>query len=299
MTHAAKVLADSISPDGVRLTTLEVTFPRIVLAEYNTHRAFSRNSASSRAIPTEKMLRMVQDNPYVPTHWGKNQKGMQAEEEVTESDARWAETEWRAARDRAVESAQALLGIGIHKQITNRLLEPFMWHTCITTSTEWANWDHLRRNEMAHPEIRLAAERMHEAMEASTPKLINYGAWHLPLLPEFEEVHVDNSIDWVKVSVARCARVSYLTHEGKRDIQADLDLYDRLLTSGHMSPFEHVARPMSDDDLFLRGGIAGSVMDEPEDGYSMARLIYWCGNFRGWVQLRKTIPNEHDILGEA
>lgn len=300
MTHAAKVLADSISPDGVRLTSLEVTFSRIVLAEFNTHRMFSRNSASSRAVPVEKMIKMVRENPYVPTHWGKNQKGMQAEEEVGEPLATSAAKVWLDARDVAVKQAADLLNLGIHKQITNRLLEPFMWHTCIVTATEWDNFFHLRCHPHAHPEIRLAAEEMLLALEASKPRLINYGAWHLPLLPEFEEVHVDNSIDWVKVSVARCARVSYLTHEGKRDIQADLDLYDRLLTSGHMSPFEHVARPAMRTDLpveMLDYVTHGSSYKGIEDNVSNAiRKQFW-GNFRGWVQLRKTIPNEHDILG--
>jgi hypothetical protein len=321
MTHAARILADSISPDGVRLTTLEVTLPRIVLAEFNTHRiirssedvdncndfgsVFSRNSASSRAIPVEKMIRMVQENPYVPGTWGQNQKGMQAGEDLTGQDAEQARLEWLLARDHAVTRAKALLELGVHKQLTNRLLEPFMWHTLIASATEWSNWDHLRRDEKAHPEIKRAADLMFEAREASTPERLDYGDWHLPLIgPEdydlaFESGLVQKADDsdklthaiMVPVSVGRCARVSYLTHDGKRDFDADIRLHDDLLANGHMSPFEHVARPATSDDVVEPGAMISGVVAALR--YTPADL--WFGNFRGWVQYRKTIPYEHDI----
>jgi thymidylate synthase ThyX len=306
MAHSAKIIADSISPDGVHLTTLEVTFPRIVLAEFNTHRMFSRNSASSRAIPVEKMIRMVYENPYVPTHWGKNQKGMQAEEEIDEAGQRRATKDWLRARDHAVDQARELLDRGVHKQITNRLLEPFMWHTCIVTATEWDNFFHLRRHPAAHPEIKLAADRMFEAMAASEPKPVDYDDWHMPFIDHDEafdvEVGADAEYEWRgentrKVSVGRCARVSYLTHDGKRDPAEDIRLHDQLLSSGHMSPFEHVARPMKPEgDEALQGGLAGGSL-EGCGPYEPMRMSYWCGNFRGWVQYRKLIPNERDILG--
>jgi len=281
MSHSAKILADSVSPDGVRLTTLEVTFPRIVLAEFNTHRMLSRNSASSRAIPVEKMIRMVQEHPYVPTHWGKNQKGMQADEEVSPSQQAAAREEWLNARNAAVTSASILSKDGIHKQITNRLLEPFMWHTVIVTATEWLNFFHLRCHRDAHPEIRRAAELMRDAMNRSVQRVVNYGNWHTPLVEPGEAWDLEIAgVDVKKVSTARCARVSYLTHEGKRDPQADVDMCDNKL-SMHMSPFEHVARPVDGKDLDVRHPSIKS---------------FW-GNFRGWVQYRKEIPNEHDVLG--
>jgi len=155
---------------------MEACFPRIVLAEFNTHRWFSRNSASSRAIPVAKMIRMVQDNPYIPTHWGKNQKGMQAEQEVDAQTALLAISDWNTARDYAVHVATHLLELGIHKQITNRLLEPFMFHTVIVTATEWDNYFHLRCHPAAHPDIRKVAELMRDALAASVPKEQNYGA---------------------------------------------------------------------------------------------------------------------------
>jgi len=300
MTHSAKILADSISHDGVRLTTLEVTFPRIVLAEFNTHRVFSRNSASSRAIPVGKMIKMVEENPYIPTHWGKNQKGMQAEEEVDEGAKMAAPRLWLQARDAAVEKAKQLLSLDVHKQITNRLLEPFMWHTVIVTATEWDNFYHLRCNPMAHPEIKLAADLMFDAMEKSTPTALDYGQWHMPLVSnaDFEEMILADPTHptlvqerLCKVSVGRCARVSYLTHDGKRDPQADIELHDRLLEAGHMSPFEHVARPMTSAEQ--RSLTPFGELDR--DGQSDS--IPFSGNFRGWVQYRKTIPHEEDILG--
>ena len=270
--HSAKIIADSISPQKHRLTTMEVVFPRIILAEFNTHRMFSRNSASSRAIPVEKMLTAVMENPYIPIHWGKNQKGMQAEQEVTADEQKLAEQQWLRARDEAVVYTRMLLQIGIHKQITNRLLEPFMWHTVIVTATEWNNFFHLRVNKDAHPEIQKVASLMQEAMQQSTPRKLGYTDWHLPYITEEDRLEFTIE-DCKKASVGKCARVSYLTHDGKRDLIADIELYDRLTVSGHMSPLEHVAKPR-------------------KPGFGLES-----GNFRGWTQLRKLIPHEEDILG--
>lgn len=299
MSFNAKILADSLSPAGVRLTTFEVTFPRPILAEFNTHRMFSRNSASSRAIPVEKMLKMVLEHPYIPTHWGKNQKGMQAEQEVDAQTAEAAERAWLHGRDQAYRAAQMLLGIGIHKQITNRLLEPFMWHTVIVTATEWSNFFNLRDNAQAHPEIQKIARMMRELYESHAPLPVTHGGWHLPLIDVTEPGIVDGTVDPWKVSVARCARVSYLTHEGKRDIQADLDLHDKLLQSGHLSPFEHVARPATENDAERMTVKWCSVECTIGEGYQRPdpRYCGWFGNLRGWVSVRKLIPNEADILG--
>jgi len=303
MTTKARILADSISPEGVRLTTFEVTFPRIILAEVNTHRMLSRNSASSRAIPVEKMLDRVMENPYIPSDWGKNRKGMQAEEQLPEELQALARKEWLLARDKAVEQAQALLDIGLHKQLTNRLLEPFMWHTAILTATEWDNFFHLRNHPAAHPDFRLLAWAMQHLYEKADPERLRHGEWHLPLIDSDDwETHQNEDalasrFDLVKASVGRCARVSYLTHDGKRDIQADIDLHDRLLSSGHLSPFEHVARPERAADRQM-DGFSVRRKTLPHETFGKMRVFdAFYGNFRGWVQYRKTIPNEHDILG--
>lgn len=294
MAYGCRVLRDSVSPDNVRLITLEVTYPRLIHSEVMTHRVFSRNSASSRAIPVEKMLKRVQEDPFVPIHWGKNQKGMSAEVELTKEEQREAELEWLLARDHAVTRAQVLLNIGVHKQVTNRLLEPFLWHTVIVTSTEWPNWDGLRVNKAAQPEIERIARLMLAARQASSPSPVNYGDWHLPLVEPAEAFDLQVVFgmtvqDVVKVSVGRCARVSYLTHDGKRDPRADVELAERLKASGHMSPWEHVARPMTREDAegYLR--VPGVVGIDPLD-IDLRQVP--CGNFHGWVQARKLIPNE-------
>ena len=299
MGYAAKILADSVTHRGHeahRLTTMEVTFPRIVLAEFNTHRMLSRNSASSRAIPVEKRIAMIEADPFVPEAFGKNQKGMQAAETLNADDDVMARAEWQLATLDAVRHAKMLAAIGVHKQLANRLIEPFCWHTVIVSATEWDNYWALRCHPDAQPEIRKVSEMMREVYESSSPKELLPGEWHLPLLQPDEFVLDKNSPEWnepigfactlldtetaKKVSAGRCARVSYLTHDGKRDIKADVELCDRLHRSGHMSPLEHVARPITEDDIRSRG------------------LPSWrpfVGNFCGWVQFRKELPNEDNF----
>jgi len=287
LAYSARVIADSVSEVGYRLTTMEVTFPRMVLAEFNTHRVFSRNSASSRAIPTAKQLERIKSEPFIPIHWGANQAGMQANAELSPDDQEEAKAEWLAARDSAVTHVEKLLKIGLHKQITNRLLEPFMWHTVIVTATEWSNFFALRANPDAQPEIRRAAELMRETMNNSRPQLVKVDEWHLPFIqPDEREWARENIDDAIKVSVGRCARVSYLTHDGKRDHAKDIELYERLTSSGHMSPLEHVATPMSFDAIVTGHNVHGDIfgIENP-----------WSGNFHGWHQFRKTIRNESDF----
>ncbi len=306
MAFAVKVLADSRSPAGYRLTTLETTFPRFILAEFNTHRVFSRNSASSRAIPITKQLRRVLEHPYVPIEFGSNQPGMQAGPPLTGEAELAAESEWLRARDSAVRHVLGLVSnpsevpadadlldylgqiegviqareqrpqwLNVHKQVANRLLEPFMWHTVIVTASDWDNFWNLRCHPDAQPEIRRVATMMRDAVGASSPSDLDWGEWHLPLVGDSDREEAHSEADLIKISAGRCARVSYLTHSGKRDHEADIALHDRLLESGHMSPMEHPARPLDPSDL--------------EKGE-------WSGNFRGWQAYRKLIPNEGNPL---
>jgi thymidylate synthase ThyX len=305
MGFEANVLADSASPAGHRLTTLEATFPRFVLAEFNTHRVFSRNSASSRAIPVAKQLRRVLDDAYVPIEFGSNKPGMQAGPALTGAARDAAEAEWLKARDDAVRhvlglitSPESVAGfanlhaclaatedslkepsaewLNVHKQVANRLLEPFMWHTVIVSSTTWDNFFNLRCHPDAQPEIRLIATKMRDACERSVPTRLELAEWHLPLVGEPEREEASSLEELAKISIGRCARVSYLTHAGTRDPSADVALYDRLLESGHMSPMEHVARPMTAEEL---------------------ERSEWSGNFLGWIAHRKLIPGESNPLG--
>lgn len=281
----AKVVADSISPAGIRLTTMELCFHRFILPEFNTHRMFSRNAASSRAIPTQKLLDQVRDEPAMPMHWGKNQPGMQAREEI--EDNKKAISKWDDAAFNAATLANRLDILGVHKQVTNRLLEPFMWVKVIVTATEWDNFFDLRLHPAAQPEMALLASKMREAMDESNPKWLTNSDWHLPYIKE-EEADVYTNELMRKCSAARCARVSYLNHDNTEpDTDKDIALADRLLKDGHMSPFEHQASPMGSEgsdwyDDWIEKGV--THIDKEHQ--------LWSGNFRGWVQYRQ-------LLGET
>jgi hypothetical protein len=256
------VAVKSIDYVGIRETyDIEVEGPyhNFVANGFIVHN--SRNSASSRAIPTPKLIERVLQDPAVPLEWGKNKAGMSASDVLSADHAQEAELVWLSARDAAVGHAQRLLDLHVHKQELNRLLEPFLWHTVIVSATEWQNFFELRCAPNAQPEIRAAALLMLEAMNASVPQALDYGAWHTPLLQP-DENDLDPEIAR-RISAARCARVSYLTHEGLREIERDLELYDRLRADRHLSPFEHVATPAPDGAFH--------------------------GNVRGWVQFRREI----------
>jgi len=261
---SAKIDLDSANPRGVRLTTLICTFPRMILAEVNTHRRFSRNSASSRAIPVEKMIAAVEEDPFIPTHWTTAGKGMSGGPEVTDpamiEECRFR---WLNSRDRAIRSAESLMQLGLAKQVVNRVLEPFMWHIAIISATEWGNFLALRDHPKSEPHFRDLAHLILEELKASIPIPRETGEWHLPLTHDLHEVPI---ADRVQISTARCARISYLTHDGRRDPDEDLRLYRGLSSDGHWSPFEHPARATNSK--------------------------YRIGNFVGWLQHRKDFPDE-------
>ncbi len=248
MAYHAEVLLDSVNPAGERLTTFVLRFPRFVLSEFNTHRMFSRNASSSRAIPTTRLMQQLREDPVVPVEWGRNKSGMQAHELLDAGAAAAASTEWLLARDAALAHAEALRATGVHKQIVNRVLEPWMWASVIVSSTTYDNFFTLRCHADAQPEIKRIADLMREAFAASTPTPRMAGEWHLPFVgPDDGDLPIEQR---KHVSVARCARVSYVTHLGTRDVDADMQLHQRLLDAGHWSPFEHVAVAASDATRF-------------------------------------------------
>lgn len=259
MSYAAKIIADSTFL-GSRLTTFVATFPRIVLAEFNTHRMFSRNSASSRAIPTERLLTMVDQNPFIPESWGSNQAGMQAGVDLSEMDAAQARMKWLEARDEAVRHVRSLYELKVHKQLANRLLEPWMWTTVIVTSSTYENFFKLRCHPAAQPEIRKIADMMRDLYEGNTPRQLYAEEWHLPLVPlEDQGVEgVSEGHGWeinAMISAARCARVSYTKHEAQKDLDDDMALAKRLSESGHWSPFEHQAKADRSEGCGLGGNL--------------------------------------------
>lgn len=276
-----KVILDSISEihdykfEHKRLTTIVCTYPRFIHSEIMTHRDRARNAASSRAIPWKKMKDMILTTPVIPIYWGAEQSGMQTGgqiENIVE-----AERVWLEARDNAVKSAQSLADLGVHKSICNRLTEPFMWITVVMTATEWKNFFRLRCHPDAEVHFQKIANMIRESLETSIPTKRKCGDWHLPFVDGYD---MDDLLkegftidDLKKISCARTARVSYLTHEGKRNTDKDIELFDRLVQGsgfGHFSPHEHVA--MCSHSPITRSG-----------------------PFIGWQQFRKEFPLENIV----
>lgn len=260
---SAKIIADSVGSYGgaeSRLITIQLRYPRLVHSELMTHRVFSRNASSSRAIPVAKMIEQVRTDPAAPYVWTTNKPGMQGDvvtdpELIAKYDQMWIE-----AANQAADNAEVLMGEGLHKQVVNRILEPFQWISVIVTATEWANWFELRNHKDADPTIKRLAEVMLAAMEASTPRHLEAGEWHLPYVSK-EEKSALPIATLVKISAARCARVSYLTHDGEfPDVDKDIALYERLVGSRplHASPIEHQARVLnvSNDEIGLNGNFS-------------------------------------------
>ena len=277
MSIKAEIIADSISPKGFRLTTFVLEYPRFIHAEVMTHRVFSKNAASSRAIPIEKMIDQVFENPAMPVWWGKNQSGMQAKEELDEYNKSEAIRIWLQARADAIRHTHALSKIGAHKQIANRLLEPWFNIRVILTGTDFGNFFALRAHPDTQPEFQELAYKMLEAYNASTPKEIIEGQWHIPFGDQMDDERVrllsekiqtpENKVK-LMIAVARCARVSYFNFEGKDDYEKDVSTCEKLFGSvpRHLSPAEHVAM--------------------------CTNLEEYYGNFRGWKQYRKFFEDE-------
>lgn len=304
MTYNARVLADSLSPDGFRVTTLEATMPRFILAELNTHRMLSRGTASSRAIPVELRIASISTDLFVPESFGKNRRGMQADEDLEGEYAEMARNAWQAAADDAVKHARTLAAAGAHKQIANRVIEPFVWSTSVITSTEWENWDALRVSKLAQPEMFKIAGIMREVRLASKPIDVGYGAWHLPYVRTDDENHFAAefdmrvlNIDPVRVSVGRCAAVSYNRNSDQTDMRKDEQRTDDLIKNGHMSPLEHALRPMSKEELdaFAHDEYRWNA---PLNKFMWTgRQRHFLGNVEGWVQFRKMVPGEDVYRG--
>lgn len=235
-----EIIADSVNPLGTRLTTWVLTYPRFIHSEFMTHRAFSKNAASSRAIPFAKMVKAVLDNPAFPEHFGGEQKGMEPAADLGRGVVADLKNDWIAARDYAVHVARQMHERGVHKSIPNRLLEPFAHMTVIATATEHENFFALRAHAAAEPTFQVLAFSMLEKYLHSEPAQVGWGGWHLPFGDKMDDAW--DSQARVVVATARCARVSYLNFDGPSDLAKDVQLHDRLADSGHWSPFEHCAQ---------------------------------------------------------
>lgn len=270
----AKIIEDSISYTNKRITTFQLMYPRMIHSELMTHRVFSRNASSSRAIPVKKMIDMVRTEPAMPIHWGKNQPGMQANEQLTGFEGERAKALWLSAACNAADIAERMDKLGLHKQVANRILEPFQHIHVVLTATEFSNWFDLRAHPDAQPEIQELAIQMRALIGESIPYVLKKGEWHLPYVTREERndqffkdpAHIE---DLRKISAARCCRVSYLKHDGTvATIHNDIELCNKLAGSIpiHASPFEHQATPL----------------DDPNEH---------SGNFIGWKQYRKDIED--------
>lgn len=255
-----QILADSISPEGKRLTTFQLKFWRAILPEITRHRVFSFCVRSSRANPTINLINQVKNTPYGPSHWGMNQKGMVADNELTGKALELAQYTWKIAAKTMADCAESLKDVEVHKQVVNRLLEPFTYSDMVLAGTDFDNFFDLREAPDAQPEIRELAIAMHKALDASTPIELKEGEWHLPYISA-EDRNKANTDVLCKVSCARCARVSYKAFDGSSSIDKDLALFNRLKDSKHWSPMEFVATP------------SGSNYKE--------------SNYKGWNQYRR------------
>jgi thymidylate synthase ThyX len=302
VTITAQIIADSVSPAGKRITTMQLRYPRFIHAEFMTHRAFSRNASSSRAIPVAKMIEDLRRDPAMPIYWGSNKPGMQAGAELEKDDRVSARLHWLDGMEEAIERAEHMIGLGLHKQIANRILEPWAHINVVVTATEWANFFNLRCHPDAQPEIQELARQMEHQRLWSTPSLVVAGQWHLPYVDmqaDWEAAikylsigritrdrpHVDEIFNVLrKVSTARCARVSYLTHDGRKTgLEEDIELHNRLVIQEplHASPAEHQATP---DEVFTYTA---------QDGGPAWKHPELHGNLVGWCQYRKCLPGEY------
>ena len=259
---SVELLADSASLTS-RLTTFRLVYPAMIHAEIMTHRSFSRNASSSRAITTPKMIASVLKDPAMPVAWRQHQKGMQAGPDLATEEAEEAEKIWLTARDSACAAAAKMYAQGVSKEITNRVLAPWLHMHVILSATDFDNFFKLRVNKMAQPEMQSLALEMLKQYMTSIPKKLNFGEWHSP----FPKICLNESLDTqLKVAAAHCARVSY-NSDKQFSIEDDLELFDRLTKNGHLSPLEHVAQ-----------------VSEP--GYH--------ANFNGFLQLRR----EYESMGK-
>ena len=298
----ARIVADSIKKNGNRITTFELEYHRFIHSEIMTHRLFSRNAMSSRAVPVSKMIEQVRNNPATPIHWGKNQAGMQAANVLVDESLENAKRQWEQSAISAACQAENMSNIGAHKQIVNRLLEPFQMMNTILTATEFDNFFWLRCDPDAQPEIQELANCMFEAMNQSQPEVLESGQWHTPYVEHvfkggnFESYCLTDEDDNIikllteeeakAISASCCAQVSYRTLNNT--YEKAMDIYDKLASGRkvHASPFENVAKAMKYSNISQL-----EFNEEWEKGVTHVDKNgdFCSGNIKGFIQLRQTM----------
>lgn len=283
VSYSVRILCDSTF-DGNRLTTFEITFPRFILAEVNTHKILSRSTASSRAIPVERRLEQIVRDPFIPSVFGKNRPGMQHDEELEPEASDEARRLWLDASISATAYARKLATLGLHKQYANRLVEPFAWVTAVISGTEWENHFALRCHEDSQPEYQYVATLMRDLYRVTAPEILKEGEWHLPYVDKFGEPRLtgEAGLEAAFGSAGCCARVSVRTFDGTISQAENVRLAKRIISHGHFSPAEHPA-------------CAGVRRDNPAAFQSLVDGSLWAGNYRGFTQLRKMLSNENNF----
>lgn len=298
----ARIVADSVNKNGNRITTFELEYHRFIHSELMTHRLFSRNAMSSRAVPVSKMIEQVRNNPATPIHWGKNQAGMQADNVLMDKSLDNAKRQWRQSAIYAASQAEVMSNIGAHKQIVNRLLEPFQMMKTVLTATEFDNFFWLRCDPDAQPEIQELANCMFEAMNQSQPEVLESEQWHTPYVEhvfkggKFETYCLTDEDDNIikllteeeakAISASCCAQVSYRTLNNT--YEKAMDIYSKLASGRkvHASPFENVAKAMKYSNISQL-----EFNEEWEKGVTHVDKNgdFCSGNIKGFIQLRQTM----------
>jgi len=281
---SAEVIADSINIFGDRITTLKLHYHRFIHAEFLRHRMFSHSVSSSRAIPVEKVINQVKDFPAVPIYWGKNKPGMSADEEV--DDIKESRLGWESSAFFMANIAEKMINQNLHKQVTNRILEPYQFINQVVTATDFDNFFYLRLHKDAQPEIQELARVMHEAMAYSEPKELR-NDFHMPFIDSemLDEFGVHKCI---KISASVCAQTSYRTANFSSEVAEKI--YKKLAFSKpvHASPFEHIAFPFTEEEMMIRRKAYNLL-----DGHGIeANQTLYSRNFKGWTQYRTLIEDD-------
>lgn len=310
----AKVICDSISESGNRITTFEIEYPRFILAELNTHKMLEKNSSSSRAIPIIKMIEQIESNMVIPLYWGKAKSGMQADGELDVVDIESCNGTWNNAFSYSSSVTKSLSLIGLHKQTANRLLEPFQMMKTVITGTDWANFFNLRIHPDAQPEFCMLAYKMYQAMQESTPKLLRSGEWHLPFVDctrdfdgriqyvaRVDDEYIELTLEEAQHISASCtAQTSYRKSDDSLE-KAD-KVFDMLINAEviHSSPFGHLATPVEkekeiENSDYLTIGFINKIGDPStwQEGvtHMNKKGVLCSGNLTGWISYRHLIPN--------
>lgn len=313
MKISARIVADSLSPqEGTRIVTLECEYPRFIHSEFMTHRMLSKNSASSRAIPVSRMCENIDANYAEPVSWGKNQAGMQANSVLTDSAVEEAKKLWVETKNFSIAQAKKLHELEVHKQIVNRVTEPFVITKTLVTGTEWDNFFALRMHPAAQPEIQVLAREIHTAMQNSIPRrLTDSFFWHMPFV-DWEEQEGEQIFfiggekislaDALRVSVSCCAQVSYrkldFSMEKAGKIFNMLNVNQNATEPAHASPLEHQARTLTMEKFEFP--LAEMFGDNFEYGVTHVdrKLNCWSGNLKHFAQFRHIIGEDPWIQNE-